>query len=87
MSLLRCLVRQHERLHGQGKAPEFGYSGEGVSFALVLTHDGDILDVRDIRDTRGRTPRPRRIVVPRPAGRTWGVAPTPSGTTRRMRLA
>ena len=74
MSLLQSLVRQHERMHGQGRAPEYGYSREPISFALVLTEDGVVVDARDIRDTSGKTPRPQRIVVPRPAGRTSGVA-------------
>ena len=76
MSLLESLVRQHARLHAQGRAPEYGYGRVGISFALVLTHDGELVDVRDIRDSSGETPHPQRMAVPQqPVGRTSGVKP------------
>ena len=70
MSILRALTDQYERLAGNGDAPEYGYSRESVSFAMVLGLDGSLQGVADIRDTSGRLPRPGRCAVPRPAVRS-----------------
>ena len=56
----------------EGIAP-FGYSQEKISFALVLSPEGELVDVHDIRDMSGKKPRPRSQTVPKPEKRTSGV--------------
>ena len=75
MTVLQSLARYYERLAARGDAPEYGYSKEPVSFAMVLSREGDVVDVADLRDTSGKKPRPSRKIVPRPAPRASNIAP------------
>ena len=75
MTVLQSLARHYERLAARGDAPEYGYSKEPVSFAMVLSREGDVVDVTDLRDTSGKKPRPSRKIVPRPAPRASNIAP------------
>ena len=75
MTILHSLVGLHERLAANGTAPAFGFSRENISYAIVLSPDGEVVDVQDIRDTSGRMPRPSRRVVPRPVKRTGQPLP------------
>ena len=73
MSILQALVGHYDRLVANDKAPEYGYSFEAVSFGIVLSRNGEVVDVLDLRDTSGKTPRPSRRLVPRPAIRAVNV--------------
>ena len=75
MSVLQSLVRLHSRLASNDEAPSFGFSKENISFDVVLSLDGKPVDIQDLRHTSGKTPGPRRIVVPRPVKRTGQPAP------------
>lgn len=73
--ILQALARYYERLiehHGEDVAP-YGYSPENISYAILLTPDGELVDVQDIRDSSGKKPRPRLLNVPQPAKRTVGI--------------
>ena len=74
MSILQALASHYGRLVAEGEAPQFGYSRERISYAIVLSADGEAIDVQLRADTSGRTPRPSLLVVPRPVPRTSGVA-------------
>ena len=73
--MLQALARHYDRLRAQDKAPEFGYSREAISFAIVLTRNGDVIDVTDLRDMSGRQPRPSRYSVPQAVKRSVNVLP------------
>ncbi len=75
MTILHSLVGLHERLVADGTAPAFGFSRENISYGVVLSPDGEVVDVQDIRDTSGRMSRPSRRVVPRPVKRTGQPVP------------
>lgn len=60
---------------GRGEIAPFGYSVEKISYALVLSPDGELVDVQDIRDLSGKKPRPRGLMVPQPEKRTSGIKP------------
>ena len=75
MTILHSLVGLHERLVADGAAPAFGFSRENISYGVVLSPDGEVVDVQDIRDTSGRISRPSRRVVPRPVKRTGQSVP------------
>ena len=75
MTILHSLVRLHERLAADGAAPAFGFSRENISYAIVLTRDGEVVDVQDLRDPTDRTPRPSRRVVPRAVKRSGQPVP------------
>ena len=74
MTILQGLARHYDRLVANDEAPDYGYSLEAVSFGIVLSRSGEVVDVLDLRDTSGKTPRPsRRFWVPRPANRSVNV--------------
>lgn len=68
-SYLSELCRFYDRLSGDplsGMPPE-GMSAEKISFALVISPDGDLVDVRDLRDSEGHV---LRCFVPAAVKRT-----------------
>ena len=75
MTILHSLVGLHERLVADGTAPAFGFSRENISYAIVLSPVGEVVDVQDVRDTSGRTPKPSRRVVPRAVKRVGQPLP------------
>ena len=75
MSILHSLTGLYDRLESSGQAPSYGFSRENISYAIVLSPEGSLSDVLDLRDTSGRMPRPRRLEVPRAVKRTGQPAP------------
>ena len=75
MSILHSLTGLYDRLESSDKAPSYGFSRENISYAIVLSPEGSLSDVLDLRDTSARTPRPRRLEVPRTVKRTGQPAP------------
>lgn len=75
MTILHSLVGLHERLAADGTAPAFGFSRENISYAIVLSPDGEAVDVQDLRDTSAKTPKPSRRVVPRAVKRSGQPRP------------
>lgn len=75
MTVLQALVGQYDRLAEKGPALHYGYSSQGISYAIVLSLGGEIVDVMDIRDTTGKSPLPNRLLVPGPVNRSVNVAP------------
>ena len=77
MTILSALVRLYDRLHGEKKAPEPGFSFENISFALVIDREGKPLRLADLRSLADRNqPKPVPIAVPEEPGiRTSGIKP------------
>ncbi len=74
--IVSTLVRRYDRLVSRRAAPEFGYSREKVSYAIILSAPGEAVDVQSLLDTSGKQPRPRILEVPRYLQmRTSGVRP------------
>ena len=74
MTILQALSGHYDRLVSNSQAPDYGYSRERVSYAIVLSTDGEVVDVMPLLDTSGRKPRPSLRPVPRPVPRTSGIA-------------
>ena len=75
--ILQALASYYDRLVAQdapGISP-FGYSPEKISYAIVLSSRGELVQVQDIRDTSGKKPQPRLLSVPQPEIRTVGIKP------------
>ena len=51
-----------------------GFGEAKISFALVLSRDGRLVDVIDLRDHKGRTARPLVTKVPQAVKRTVGIS-------------
>lgn len=75
--ILTALNDYYERLVSQPESEiaPLGYSYEKISFALIINRDGRLIDLMDLRDTSGKTPRPTRKLVPQPETRTSGIKP------------
>lgn len=58
---------------GLARVPPYGFTDENISYCLVLSKEGALVDIQDVRDTSEKKPKPRRLSVPRPEKRTSGV--------------
>ena len=100
MTILASLAGHYDRLAATGQAPRYGFSHEPISFCIVLSPCGDVVDIADIRDLAGKSPRPARPPVPRPVSRSVNIAPnflwdktayalgvTRDSSTKALRLA
>jgi CRISPR-associated protein Csd1 len=73
--ILEALAHQYQRLIERdepGLSP-YGYSPEKISYAIVLSADGDPVDVQSLLDTSGKKPVPQSMSVPQPEKRTSGI--------------
>ncbi|MCG7540969.1 type I-C CRISPR-associated protein Cas8c/Csd1 [Pseudoalteromonas sp. OF7H-1] len=74
--ILSALNQYYERLNNdeQGKVPAFGFSEEKISYVLVLSEQGELVDqVPNLTDEK--KPKPKLMNVPRPEKRTSGIKP------------
>ncbi|MCU7878686.1 MAG: type I-C CRISPR-associated protein Cas8c/Csd1, partial [Candidatus Thiodiazotropha sp. (ex Lucinoma borealis)] len=69
------LLEQPDPDSGRLKVPLFGYSDEKVGYVLVISGEGDLIDVVPHFDNGGGKSRPRLMSVPRPEKRTSGIQP------------
>lgn len=78
--ILSSLAQYYQRLSdtpdivsGLARVPSYGFSDEKISYILVLSRDGQLLDVQNHMDTSGKKPQPKLVSVPRPEKRTSGI--------------
>ncbi len=73
--ILSALNDYYQRLLERDEADisPFGYSQEKISYALLLSAQGELVDVQDIRLLSGKKPQPRPMSVPQPEKRTSGI--------------
>ena len=74
MTVLQALAGHYERLAAKGEAPPYGFSRERISYAIVLSPQGKVVDVTPLLDTSGKKPRPTVRRVPQPVKRTSATA-------------
>jgi CRISPR-associated protein Csd1 len=75
MTVLQALDRYYDRMAARNEAEAPGYSREKISFAIVLSADGDPIQKLDLREAVGRRMVPRLIEVPAAVKRTAGILP------------
>jgi CRISPR-associated protein Csd1 len=73
--ILSALNEYYSRLSEKDEVPPFGYSEEKISYALIISHEGKLVDAQDLRDTSGKKPQPKSMAVPQPEKRTSGIKP------------
>lgn len=76
--ILSALTDYYQRLLERDEAgiSPFGYSQEKIGYALLLSTEGELLDVQDIRVLSGKKPQPRSQMVPSSFKRP-GTSPKP----------
>jgi len=75
--ILTALSQYYDRLvsaDGHSKVPAYGFSEEKIGYILVLSEQGELVDVEP-NLTDEKKPRPKFMAVPRPEKRTSGVKP------------
>ncbi|EWY39808.1 CRISPR-associated protein Csd1 [Skermanella stibiiresistens SB22] len=72
--MLAALNLHYDRLADRDAAPSYGYSTEGIGFAIILQPDGSVSSVRDLREPSGKKRLPLPVDVPRSFKRP-GVTP------------
>lgn len=70
MTILQALNGHYERMERRGEAVSEGLSREKISFALVLSADGQPLRVMDLRSASGRRREAQLLAVPASVKRT-----------------
>jgi CRISPR-associated protein Csd1 len=75
MTVLQALDGYYGRMAARGEAEAPGFSREKIGFAIVLTPDGEPIDVLDLREAQGKRLIPRLLEVPAAVKRTAGVLP------------
>ena len=73
MTILQALNGYYDRMAARGEAEPTGYSREKISYSILLTYDGSVADVNDVRDMTGKKPVPTMMNVPAGVKRTRGV--------------
>ncbi|MBY0500096.1 MAG: type I-C CRISPR-associated protein Cas8c/Csd1 [Nitrosomonas sp.] len=78
--ILNSLAQYYQRLAdmpdaitGLARVPSYGFSEERISYILVLSCDGRLLDIQNHMNTSGKKPLPKLVSVPRPEKRTVNV--------------
>lgn len=66
MTILQALVDHYDRLASRHAAPPYGFSSEKISYAILLSRDGQAVDVQSLQDMLGRKLRPSLQAVPQP---------------------
>ena len=69
------LLENPDPVTGAAMVPPYGFTDENISYCLVLSKAGELVDIEDVRDTSEKKPKPKRLSVPQPAKRTSGVKP------------
>lgn len=74
--ILQALVRLYDRRASEGDMPPYGFSEEGISFAILLDREGCPKGTQSLQDTSGKRARPSRRLVPaQPGQRSVNVRP------------
>ena len=72
--ILQALNDYYQRLLTQDVGVALpGYSQEKISYVLVLSSAGELVDVQDVRVLAGKKLQPKLISAPQPEKRTSGV--------------
>lgn len=75
MTILQALDSYYDRMAARGEAEAPGFSREKISFCIVLDVDGSVVEIRDLREARGKTLAPVLREVPAAVKRTAGILP------------
>jgi CRISPR-associated protein Csd1 len=77
MTVLQALNGYYDRMAARGEAEPSGYSREKIAFALVLSAEGEPVQVLDLRQPSGKGKKltPQLLEVPATVKRTSGIKP------------
>jgi CRISPR-associated protein Csd1 len=70
------LLENPDSVTGEARVPPYGFTDENISYCLVLSKTGELVDIQDVRDTSEKKPKPKRLSVPQSFKRP-GTTPRP----------
>ena len=75
--ILQSLAQFYDRLSEdpEQSIPAYGFTEGKVTHCVILSKDGDLIDIEDIRDTSGKKPFPRKERVPDCGVRASNIRP------------
>src|SRR4051812_31473623 len=74
MTILQALDHYYDRMAARGEAESPGFSREKISFAVVVSAEGEPIDKIDLRQASGNRMVPALREVPAAVRRTAGIA-------------
>ena len=74
--ILQALNGYYDRLKSNTNVdiPLLGFNTKGISFALLLNREGNLLQVLDLRETQGKKLLPKQMIVPEAVIRAVNIA-------------
>ena len=74
--ILQSLCSYYERIAGSsnGCVPVVGFSSEKVHFSLVIDPAGELVQILDLREVKGKKKVPRNVVVPQGPKKSVNIA-------------
>jgi CRISPR-associated protein Csd1 len=74
--ILQSLCSYYERIaeSADGSVPGFGFSSEKMHFALVIDRSGELVQVLDLREVKGKKKVPRNVIVPQGPKKSVNIA-------------
>ncbi|AWK52121.1 type I-C CRISPR-associated protein Cas8c/Csd1 [Clostridium beijerinckii] len=78
MVILQALYKYYDILEDEGTddLPKEGFSMQNVSFALIISSNGELKGIMDLRDSNGKKILPHEMLVPEQKGRSGKNAPS-----------
>jgi len=71
--IIAALNSYYQRLAEKEKMSPEGFREEKISYAIVISLQGEAVAVHDLRDRSGKKPQPKLLPVPIPPKRTAGI--------------
>ncbi len=74
--ILHTLDNYYDRLKNNADVdiPLLGFNSKGISFALLLNREGNLLQVLDLRETQGKRLLPKQMIVPESVIKSVNIA-------------
>lgn len=74
--ILQSLCSYYERIaeSPDGSVPVVGFSSEKVHFALVIGQSGELVQILDLREVKGKKKAPRSVIVPQGPKKSVNIA-------------
>jgi CRISPR-associated protein Csd1 len=70
------LLENPDPVTGAARVPPYGFTDENISYCLVLSKAGELVDIQDVRDTSEKKPKAKLFSVPRPPKKSVNISPS-----------
>lgn len=74
--LYERLLENPDPVTGEARVPPYGFTDENISYCLVLSKAGELVDIQDVRDSTEKKPKAKLFSVPRPPKKSVNISPS-----------